>query len=337
MKKTTFFFILILLFPLLLMSCNSSNRFNIDTNENRVVVKIKRFDKALISLDTTKIAKGVNQLQTEFPAFLPIYTSEILGVPATDTATIRNLFTKFLSNKTFAPVNKKAMETFGDVSDIENDISNAYTYIHHYFPDAKLPEIYFFVSGFNRTVIMNEQFIAVGTDFYLGADYPSYKDIMYEYMMYNARRECVATDIVSATLFRMFIMNSSEDRLLDNMIYRGKIMYLLSVFMPNEEPEDLMGYTHEQWEWSKKFEKEIWGSIIDQKDLFSTDVLLIKKYMNDAPFTSPVSQKSPGRLGTWVGWQIVDSYMKNNKDVRLRDLMSDNAYQKILEKSGYRP
>jgi uncharacterized protein YjaZ len=59
--------------------------------------------------------------------------------------------------------------------------------------------------------------------------------------------------------------------------------------------------------------------------------------MNDAPFTAPVSQDSPGRLGTWLGWQIVESYMSKNPKATLTDLMKINNYQKMLEASGYRP
>ena len=132
-------------------------------------------------------------------------------------------------------------------------------------------------------------------------------------------------------------MNSSQYRLMDNMLFRGKVMYLLSIVMPNEKPENLMGYTPEQWKWSTKYEKENWAAIIDQKDLFSTDIQLIRKYMNDAPFTAPISQESPGRLGTWIGWQIVKSYMEKNTQISLTDLMKDNNYQKMLEDSGYKP
>jgi hypothetical protein len=59
--------------------------------------------------------------------------------------------------------------------------------------------------------------------------------------------------------------------------------------------------------------------------------------MNDAPFTSPVSQESPGRLGTFIGWQIVKGYMEKNDKLGLKDLMNEENFQKILENSGYRP
>lgn len=335
--KKTFLIIPYLLLIFFFSSCGKSNRFGIDTSKNRVEVKIHRFDKDLISMDKTNPKAGVDTLYARYPHFLPTYISQILDTATTDTVAVSNLLIKFLNDPDFSKVNKKAIETFGDISDIEKSVSDAYTYIHYYFPEVKLPEIYFFVSGFNRSVMLNDQFISVASDFYLGSDFPAYKGITYKYLMFNMRRECVATDLVSATLFRMFVMNKDQDRLLDNIVFRGKVMYLLSVFMPTEKAENLMGYTPEQWKWCKEYQKQIWGIMIDHKDLFSSDQHLIRKYLNDAPFTAPISQESPGRLGTWIGWQIVDSYMKKNEKVGLRDLMDENNSQKILEESGYRP
>jgi len=322
---------------ILLVSCSQKNRFIIDTTKNRVEVKIHRFDKDLLKLDTTNMKTGLDSLYARYPEFLPVFTENILDTAATDTVAVRNLFHQFLTDTTFTAINKKTLETFTDISDIEKQVSDAYTYIHHYFPQVKLPEIYFYVSGFNRAVMLNNKFIGIGTDFYLGSNYPAYQNFTYQYMLYNMRRESVATDLVSTTLFRMFVMNSSQYRLMDNMLFRGKVMYLLSTFMPNEKPEVIMGYSPEQWKWCKTYEKQVWAAIIDQKHLFSTDVQLIRKYMNDAPFTSPISQESPGRLGTWIGWQIVQSYMDKNPKVSLTDLMNEDNYQKILEESGYKP
>lgn len=336
MKKGNLYLATLLFFTLAFTSCVKKNRFEIDTDTNRFEVKIQRFDSALILLDTAN-KQFMSQLQVRFSEFLPIYTSEILNIELSDTIAISTSFKQFIRDTTYSKVNKKTMETFNDISDINNKVSDAFTYIHHYFPEVSLPKIYFFVSGFNRSIILNDNFIGLGTDLYLGSDFSAYKNITFQYLTYNMRRESVANDLVSATLFRMFPNNSNNDRLLDNMIFRGKIMYLQSVFMPNENPENLMGYTKKQWEWSVANEKAIWASIIDQKHLFSTDMQLIRKYMNESPFTAPVSQDSPGRLGTWIGWQIVDNYMNNNTNVGLKDLINENNSQKILENSGYRP
>lgn len=337
MKKTNVLILLTAVLALSITACKKNNRFGIDTTVNRVEVKIKRFDNALINLDTTDMQKSLAALEKEFPEFYKEYFEQILDIDPTQTDTLSKLISEFKSDTLFAGVNTKVLDVFSDVTDIEKTVSDAFTYIHHYFPEVKLPEIYFFVSGFNRSVLLSNSFIGMGTDLYLGADFPLYQTMTYQYLVNNMRRENVATDIVSTTLFRMFVMDSKEERLIDNMIFRGKVMYLLSVFMPNEKPENIMGYTAEQWKWCKEYEKSIWAAVIDQKHLFSTDVMTIRKYMNDAPFTAPISQDSPGRLGTWIGWQIVESYMNQNRNVTLRDLMNENNYQRILEESGYRP
>ncbi len=336
MKKRSIYIVVTIFFTQFFFSCVKNGRFEIDTTQNRIEVKIHRFDSALITIDTTN-HQFLSKLAGQHPEFLPIYTSEILNLNLQDSAAVRASFIAFLKDSTYSKVNNKTLKTFQDIKDIEIKVSDAFTYIHAYFPEVTLPEVYFFVSGFNRSVLLSDNFIALGTDLYLGADYAPYNNITYKYLMYNMRRESVAIDLVSATLFRMFPMNSNNDRLIDNMIFRGKIMYILSVFMPKETPENLMGYNKEQWEWSEQNEKGIWAAIIDQKNLFSTDIQLIRKYMNESPFTAPISQDSPGRLGTWIGWRIVESYMNNNKNVGLKNLIDESNSQLILEKSAYRP
>lgn len=335
MKKLGVLSILLALI-IVIGSCTKENRFVSRTAE-RVDVKIKRFDVDFIRVTKTNALKTVPALYRKYPEFFKLYVNSILDTAFTDTTAISDLICKFNKDVTFSKVNKKALETFQDVADIESVVSGAFTAIHQNFPEKKLPEIYFFVSGFNRPVMMNENLIAFGTDFYLGADYALYKGFSYEYMLPNMRRELMSVDIVSTTLFRMFAFNGDQDRLLDNMIFRGKILYMISVMMPDELPANIMGYTSDQWKWAEKYEKEIWSTMIDQKDLFTTDVMMIKKYLNDAPFTAPISSESPGRLGTWIGWRIVASYMDRNNSIDLKQLMDEKNAQKILENSGYRP
>lgn len=49
-----------------------------------------------------------------------------------------------------------------------------------------------------------------------------------------------------------------------------------------------------------------------------------------------VSQDAPGRLGIWLGWRIVESYMEHNESISLQELMSEPDAQKILESSFYK-
>lgn len=329
----------LLLFLLIFVSCNNGNRFQINTDKNRVNVQIHRFDKDLILLDTNNIISSVKNLYKKYPDFLPAYIQNLDTVSPDDTVAVTHSLKKFVAYPSLHTIHRKVLSTFSDVSNIEKEISDAYTYIHFYFPQLKLPEVYFFVSGLALPIMMDENmnFIGIGNDFYLGSDFEPYKSFIYDYMLYNMRPESVSVDLTSAVLFYYFRFDSKQNRLIDNMIHRGKVLYLLSVFMPEKEKKDIIGYSENQWNWSEKNEKEIWKTMISQKALFSSDEILIRQYLNDAPFTTPISQESPGRLGAWVGMRIVASYMNHHRKITLQQLMQTNDYQSILEKSEYNP
>jgi uncharacterized protein YjaZ len=58
-----------------------------------------------------------------------------------------------------------------------------------------------------------------------------------------------------------------------------------------------------------------------------------------APFSKfylEIDNESPGRVGQWIGWQIVRSFMENNPQVTVQELLLMDAKQ-IFEKSKYKP
>jgi hypothetical protein len=71
--------------------------------------------------------------------------------------------------------------------------------------------------------------------------------------------------------------------------------------------------------------------------LYENNLKTIQELTSDGPFTGAISKDCPPRIAMWMGWQIIKSYLKNNKDVSLNELMAENDVQKILNKSKYRP
>ena len=329
--------IITFLMVILVSSCTNNKRFEIKNSEPQKEHQLIRFDSLLLNADTSNLRAVVNRFYSDFPTFMPYFAEQIMGANPSDTAEVTRLIKAFRANKEFDKVNADVQKTFKTVDSIKSNISKAYQYLNHFFPEIKTPPVYFFVSGFNRSIILEDDFVGIGLDLYLGSNYPKYAEISYQYMVYNMRPASIAPDLISALLFRHFQFDGGQDRLLENMLYRGKIMYVLSVVMPDLATNDVMGYTRFQWEWSRKYEEKIWNTIVGQKDIYSSDQLLMNKYLNDAPFTATVSQESPGRLGTWVGWQIIQSYMDKNPEVTLQSLMKNSNYQLILNKSEYQP
>jgi uncharacterized protein YjaZ len=57
-----------------------------------------------------------------------------------------------------------------------------------------------------------------------------------------------------------------------------------------------------------------------------------------APFSKfylEIDNESPGRVGQWIGWQIVRSFMENNK-VSMQEMIKMDA-KELFEKSKYKP
>lgn len=324
-------------FVFFVSSCSQNNKKLDLTEDQKIDIKIYRFDSTIIYLNTNDLQMKITKISSQFPDFYNIFFSDILGYKANDTIGITNGIKQYISDSTYKKVNIDVMKLYKNIHDIEIEISSAFSIYKYYFSDINIPKVYFFVSGFNRSIYFNDKIIAIGTDMYLGQDYPLYNDLAYQYTKYGMQRKFIAVDVVSTMLFNQFTFDSKSNRLIDNMLYRGKVMYLLSVLLSERTDADIIGYTQEQVEWNEKYEKEIWGAMIDQKHIFSTDAQLIRKYMNDAPFTAPISQESPGRLGMWIGYKIIKSYMQNNKNISIPDLMSETDYQSILQKSNYRP
>lgn len=302
-------------------------------------VEIVRFDKALLNVNESTVGQDIRVLYDEYPVFMPLWVEDILGIPSWDTAILEQQLPKFLEDTLygFKQTNALERELFADISDIQKPLNKAFTRIHWLYPEMEIPTLYLFISGFVTPIFMEDDLIGIGADMYLGSDYEYYNRVVYEYQKQTMRKECIPVDVVSAYLFRTLPYTSTKSRLLDQMIYRGKVMYLTAQLFDDLPGYEVMGWTKDQWKWCERNEEAIWHLVMDKRDLFKTESLVLTSYLNDGPFTSEISQDSPGRLGIWLGWRIVESYMAHNEDVTLQELIAEPDAQKILEESYYKP
>ena len=302
-------------------------------------IELVRFDNDLMNVHEASVTEDIQVLYDKYPAFMPLWVEDILGIPSEDTAYLAEALPAFLNDTLygFKQTNAREQEVFEDVSDLEKALELAFARILYLWPETDVPDIYLFISGFNASIYFGEDMIGIGADMYLGSDYEYYNRVVYDYQKLTMRKECIPVDVVSAFLFRTLPYTSRQSRLLEQMIYRGKIMYLTAQIFDNLEPWEVMGWTKEQWDWCVKNERAIWHLVMDKRDLFKTESIVLTGYLNDGPFTSEVSQDAPGRLGIWLGWRIAQSYMEHNEEVSLQELMAELDAQKILEESYYKP
>lgn len=330
----------ILFFISLLLLCGCGNKYQyIPRDIEAVKVEIVRFDSAQLGVRPDSVKQDIEQLYADYELFMPIFVEGILGLPTEDTAYLCEMYAQFLTDTVmgFAQTNAKAQAVFANVDSLQEALNDGFSRLHYLYPEWEIPKVYFFVSGFNSSVMYYDNVMGVGIDMYLGSEYPYYNQVVYDYQKQTMRKACVAGDVMSIYLAYNIPYNSKYNRLLEQMIFRGKQLFLLSQLLPNEPAWEVIGYSKEQWDWCEKYEQAIWNRIMEKRDLFKTESMVLSSYINDGPFTAEVTQESPGRLGQWVGWRIVESYMHNNKSVTLNELMNETDAQKILEQSFYKP
>lgn len=308
--------LIISLLILICSACSEKGRHYSKEAENLPIeVKVERFDLDFMSMDSASLVE-------KYPEFYPLYVRNILEIPEAEVprfkvdSAVRSLF---------SDVEKE----YSSVDDVEKTLTKAFKYYKYYFPEKQVPKISFHVSGFNQCVVTLPERISVSADYYLGKDYPLYSSVAYKYEVPYLTREHMPVDVMLAWLTSEF--PTSEYRLLESMINHGKLMYLLEAFLPEYDMSEILSYSDEQFAWCEEHEKKIWHSIVEKNELYSTDWRTIMKYTQPAPFTNGYSQEfSPGRLGVYMGWKIVSSFMNAHKELSLSELIATTDAQEIM-------
>ena len=297
--------------------------------ESKIV--IKRYEKALFSLDKRNLRHGMATLQPDYAFFL--------GNQWQDTMNILRVY-NFLNDPNIRELYDLTLKKYPDVTFLENDLKAAFDRFRKSYPEKSVPKVFTYVSGLDidNPVYYSDTAMAIGLDLFLGSEAVVYpKAGIPKYKTNRLTKEHILPQCMQAVSDNLVRMDEKSNMLLDQMIVAGKALYFLDVMLPDAKDEYKIGYSIEQLEWSRKNESSIWAFIIERQLLFSSDPQGVSKMMTDAPFTSGFAAESPGRLGAYVGWQIVKAYMKEADGITLKQLMEDTDARHILKVSQFKP
>ena len=73
--------------------------------------------------------------------------------------------------------------------------------------------------------------------------------------------------------------------------------------------------------------------------IFDRSESLTDRLVSQAPFTGVLSSDVPGRAGRYIGYKIIETYIKSHSGVKITDLLSPEFYgkQNPLTDAGYNP
>ena len=317
-----------------LLSCNgqNTNTINYATVEP---LHINRFDKDLFRLIDTEDTTLQPELIKQYPEMLDIIGKGILNLQTIETPGFFEKMRNYYSEPTLKGLYRDAITQYDSVEDIEKSLGYGFAYLKENFPSMQIPAIYMHVSGFNQNVLVGDSLLSLSIDKYMGKDYPLYQDFFYDSQKLKMQRGLVVPDYLAGWLMSEYPFAGKENVLLDRMIYEGKIKYLLSQALGVPDAAELMGYTEQAYNWCKDNEGTIWKAIIERKHLYTPDQLITSQYFEDTPAIFPEND-APENIGTWIGWQIINQYMKETGSTP-EALMQNNDAQEILTASKYKP
>ncbi|MDL2223220.1 gliding motility protein GldB [Bacteroidales bacterium OttesenSCG-928-M11] len=327
LKKLLFIFIVVFVFS----SCNKRTVYGEVPAEWEII----RFDKVLYEYLTN--AESSDKDLEKYSDFLDEFGRNVIKIGGVDSLGFYERLRNYFSEPTLMRLYADQQLVFSETEDLNRELAHGMTTLLNAFPEIDKPQIYMHVSGLEQNVILTDGIVSLSSDKYLGEDYPLYTYFFEDYRRALMSPDRVAPDYLLGFMMANFPFKGRQDVLLDRMIYEGKLRYLLSCLIPARENWEFVGYTKDQYDWCSRNEQNIWKQILENKHLFEPNYVVTDKYIREAPYTSSLPIESPGRVGIWIGFRIVDSYMKNHPRTTLSELIDLTDYQKLLQDSKYKP
>lgn len=327
MRRIIYFISLVLIF-----CCPScKNKYE------KVPIKFERLERDIFTLDSASISTSIETLKSKYGELLDIYCSGILRISSPDDESFASDLNMFISDDNMKQTYQRSQDIFTDLSNLEEDLSAGFSSFHHYFPQRKIPKCYTLISGYNQSIVVADEILAVALDKYFGKEEEIYDRLeLPHYQRETMSKEFIATDCLRVWLKTEYPYQSAEENVLSALIYQGKLVFILSKLMEEKPLANLMNFSDAQLKWCIENEASMWVFMVEKKLLYEKDALKIHKMISPAPFSAIFSRESPGRAAIYVGYKIVEQYMIR-EDVSLEELMLNEDYADILAKSKYRP
>ena len=307
--------IIIFLITLFIVSCAETK----DPVQN--LLKIERFEKVFYESDST----SVEEVKEKYPFFFPSNFSNETWIKRLNDPIQREIYNEILFQ-------------YDDLSFLELQITQFLETNDNYFDFVLKPRLITVNTDvdYRNRIILADSILLIGLDNYLGEDHRFYDGIP-TYIKENLNQQNIISDIASQYANKL-IPQLDDYTFLDKIIYHGKILYYKDISLIGVSDKDKIGYSEKKIKWAIENEYFVWTYFIENSILFDPDNKLINRFINNAPFSRfylENDKDSSEMIGKFIGWQIVKSFMKNNK-ISFEEMIALKPID-IYNKSKYKP
>lgn len=307
---------------LVVLSCRKNSKIEGEIAEIPIQFNVERFDRLFAQAEP----QDLPALKEKYPFLFPAqYSDEDWIALMTDTIQLE--------------LQEEVQKAFPDLTSLKEDIRHLFQHLAYYFPDFDPPRIITVISqvDYHHKIVLQDGLLLISLDTYLGENHHFYGSIQ-RYYSKNFRKNQILPDIAES--FAKQLVPRPEGRsFLDYMVYYGKIQYFKSLMLPGYTPEEIMGYTSEEWKWAEENERYIWGFFIEENILYETNPELRRRFFDLGPFTKfglDLDHESPSEIGQYIGWKIVERFVEKNSKISLNELVQFEN-EKLFKESNYKP
>ncbi len=337
---------------LILFSCKSNKNIP-DVSGIKINLESRRFEQDFFSMDTMNISMSMNQLIKKYPLFTPDFIQNILGldmdsllIPFNTQDSAVRLFIK-----DYRPIKDSSDKIFRDFDKERDEIKKGLQYVKYYFPEYKVPQsVITFIGPINANFetsfgtqgdILTSEGLGIGLQLHLGKTFSFYQspegqEQYPDYLSNNFDKKHIPVNSMRNIIDDLYPDRSTGKALIEQMVEKGKRLYLLTKFLPYIPEYLCIGYTEKQLKDSYINEPVIWDFFLNNDLLNNAEQNIVKNYIGESPKTQEFGNDSPGNLGSFAGLQIVKKYMVIFPETKLQSLMNTDA-REVYSKSKYKP
>jgi len=324
---------------LLVTGCTEAGHTDVAIDDVPLHVEIGRLDRDLFGSPADSMQAMSRKAYADYGEFYRIYIEDVLqGAPLEDPR-LTLVLGRFVNDPDWSSTQRAVDSVLGDLEPQRVQFEEAFERLKVLFPDSTTPRVIAFNSGYNFGIYPTDSVLGVGVEWFIGKDHPVIgylaPDVFPQYVKDRMQPAMLVPSAVKGWLLVHYTRDIAGADVLTNLVEVGKVLALLNALLPDVPPAQKFAFSQEQFRWCEASEYNIWKEIVAKEQLFSKNADDIGRLMNDGPFTNGYPHESPGHIGEWIGYRMVEAYMNDNPKVTFEQLFALDDPRVILK--SYKP
>lgn len=183
-----------------------------ESKEHANDVKIIRYDRVECRYLTTGDFAALQQMNMDYPMETRTLIEDILKIGDVSEPNINSKFLAYFQDSTLQTLIMDSEMQYADISDIEKELTKAFSRLKKEIKGISTPRIYAQVGALNQSIVVGDGVIGISLDKYLGKDYELYKKYFTAQQREGMGKDFVVPDCICFYLLSLYPLENHDFR-----------------------------------------------------------------------------------------------------------------------------